>query len=46
MTIVESGWNLWYGLQKTGVELWMESMGVPSGWGCKEVKVLYIFSKY
>ena len=39
MTIVESGWNVWVWL--VGVVsrrwVWVESMGVATGCGCKEV---------
>ena len=39
MTIVESGWNVWVWV--VGVVIrrweWVESMGVASGCGCKEV---------
>ena len=39
LTIVESGWNVWVWL--VGVvsrrRVWVESMGVATGCGCKEV---------
>ena len=32
-----SGWNLWVWLVGVVVRRWVESMGVASGCGCKEV---------